>query len=153
MISPLPESIPKPNQQQTIQLEAMGIKTISTIYDLYVKYKLPPGWKMVDSSWRRDMPNFHIVDDNNMKRVTISGVWKEAYNNKIELYVLEEPRPYKKPKDKMIENSAITSATVMGLVGEMIDPLGRPVDPPPKQVSRYDDYVPSNSNHSSDDTD
>ena len=92
---PLPEKIPRPTDAQNESLKQMGI-----IVDLdgqdpdvtppYVTYKLPNEWKIVNRSWRNDLPIYYIVDDQNKRRVSICGAWKGTYDNELNMYILSD---------------------------------------------------------------
>ncbi len=154
---PLPERIPMPNDEQLQQLNEIGCTIIldAVITDNtnnttntkpsrpseYVKYNLPSGWKMVDSSWRRDLPDFYIIDDKQMKRVSISGSWKGAYDNKLRLRVYsgEEIKFYEPPIDNTVECSETSNANIIGKFGEVIDEQKRPYNKQERE-SRFNDY-------------
>lgn len=58
----------------------------------YITYTLPEDWDIVDETeFREDMPDWYIVDNNMNKRVSISGVWKGTYDNRLTLSICEEP--------------------------------------------------------------
>src|SRR5947207_1455911 len=119
---PLPERIPNVHGEQRYKLSAMGIEIVDTD-NQYVHYKLPVGWKMVDSSWRQDLPDFFIIDDKNMTRVSIHGAWKGTYDNRLELTILEGKhiKLYESPKDTTVEASQ--TGNIMGQFAEALDPL------------------------------
>jgi len=124
----------------------MGIEVVDTDIltmgqDQYVHYKLPIGWKTVDNSWRQDLPEFLIIDNNNMTRVSISGAWKGAYDNHLTLIILEgkQIKLYESPNDTTVEASQTSNANLMGQFAEAFDPLHRPYNKQ-ERVDRIDDH-------------
>lgn len=98
---PLPEKIPFPRTtKQEIALAEMGI-IIHPIpegeKDLdHTTYTLPEGWRMVNTNpdGRQDLPEWHILDEENKMRVFVSGRWKVSYDNNLHLQILEGHRVY-----------------------------------------------------------
>jgi hypothetical protein len=90
----------------------------------YVRYTLPQGWRMVDNSFRQDLPEFYIIDADNMKRVSISGAWKGAYDNDLSLHVLkgDSIKAYKAPAEEMIEASETSNGNLMVMFGNAMTP-------------------------------
>lgn len=100
---PLPERIPKPNGVIAEQMEKCGIKFDKDDKSLYVTYILPQGWRTVDDSWREDLPNFFIVDDQGMVRFGVTGAWKGTYDNELHLTYVKNPYKFEaKNKQKLI---------------------------------------------------
>lgn len=130
-VLPLPRRIPNPNAEQKLQLKEMGIETEQECDDTasgdppkkdYVTYTLPAGWKMVNNSWREDLPDFFIIDENKMKRVSIRGSWKETYDNDIRLCILKGKDielfvPRNKP-------ALPSETTAVALMGKALDTIG-----------------------------
>lgn len=81
---PFPERIARPTLEQANKCDLRGNKP-------YVKYDLPPGWSIVDESLTPydTLPEFYIVDDNNMVRLYINGIW-DLYIHHLSLTV-DEP--------------------------------------------------------------
>ena len=147
---PLPERIPKPTKEQKKLFDEWGIKLIlensengEVKKSRYQRYTLPEGWKMVDASWRQDLPCFHIVDDNSMIRATCSGSWKGAYDNEIRLRVYKEKdwELYVKPIKDEIVASEFSDQNILGQFAEAMDPLKRPYEKT-VTVTREDEYMP-----------
>lgn len=135
---PLPERIPAPTGSQKFQLSEMGILILDDQNPStnpppeYVRYSLPTGWKMVDKSWRQDLPNFVIVDTDDMIRVTIQGSWKGSYDNTLDMCVNNTPY------EKLVRptEEVIPSETDLAAFTERVDPLNRPRT----EVYRRSDY-------------
>jgi len=108
-VLPLPEKIPNPKGKTREAMENCGI-AINTGDD-YVGYTLPAGWEMVDVSWRMDLPNYYMVDDQGMARFSISGSWKGTYDNYLEIKTVQEPHKLER-REKEPEPSQ-TSETAM----------------------------------------
>ena len=143
---PLPERIPMPNDEQHLLLKSMGIEIIVPENDTeqkqqYVKYKLPEGWKMVDSSWRRDLPDFYIIDDESKKRISIFGSWKGSYDNELRLRILRDDQIelYVPPKDDTVEASETSNQNIIGQFAEAMDSQKRPYVKQTR-VTRIEDY-------------
>lgn len=91
---PLPERVPLPsNSNMTEKVTGWGIK-FSDEKDGYATMTLPEGWTFNDISWREDLPEWVIVDTNNMMRASVRGAWKGAYDNQLDFYVLDGTKPY-----------------------------------------------------------
>lgn len=99
---PLPERIPKPDEKTFAKMKDKNITVDMESNDLYVSYTLPLGWKMVDNSWRQDLPEYHIVDDNNLVHFSIFGAWKETYDNKLSIRAVENPHKLVPQEEKVI---------------------------------------------------
>lgn len=55
---PLPERIPLPRKPEDVEkLELYGI-VFKNKDKKYVEFTLPEGWKLVDNSWRSDLPEW-----------------------------------------------------------------------------------------------
>jgi len=106
---PLPERIPKPNTKTLTEMKVCGI-IVEDADEEYVTYTLPKGWKMVDSSWREDLPDFYIIDSSDMKRFCISGSWKGTYDNKLNIRSVKQEK-YESPKSTPIPSE--TSGPVL----------------------------------------
>ena len=83
---PLPERIPRPNETMLKSMQQSNIQVNMSDESSYVTYTLPSGWNIVNASWRQDLPNWHIIDEHNIIQYSISGAWKETYDNDIKLY-------------------------------------------------------------------
>lgn len=92
---PLPYRIPRPGVEQATKLGHLGI----SIYpeepaDQFVRFGLPPGWKIVNDSPQPSSPSFYIIDETRLIRVAIYGTWYESFyesdDNNLSLRVLEE---------------------------------------------------------------
>uniref|UniRef100_A0A6C0C6X5 Uncharacterized protein n=1 Tax=viral metagenome TaxID=1070528 RepID=A0A6C0C6X5_9ZZZZ len=137
---PLPERIPLPDDEDMLEFKKMGIEIVpEDPPQQYVKYKLPIGWKTVDSSYRQDLPCFYIIDHENMKRISIHGAWKGTYDNELSLHVLSEIESYVSPANKKIGVSQTSDTKIMGNFMACIDPLKRPSSFQ-EQVDRHNDY-------------
>lgn len=121
------QRIPMPDESQYEELVKMGVEIIVGDGSKYVEYTLPDGWKMVDDSWRQDLPNYYIIDASNMKRVSIRGSWKQTYDNDIALYIIENPTLFE-PKKEATKQATETS--IEGLLTKNDDPT-RKLDPVP----------------------
>jgi hypothetical protein len=119
---PLPTKIPVPSSNVISELGDMGI-TIEDSQQTYSAYRMPDGWKMVDRSWRQDLPKFSMVDTDNNIRVTISGAWKETYDNDITLRV--QHAPFEKfvhdPSAKIIPSETSVGAIITRYHKAMIE--------------------------------
>jgi len=105
---PLPERIPRPNTEQLEKLREMGVDVeMGKGKGKYVPYSLPTGWRIEDDSLRMDLPQFQIVDDKNLVRVTISGSWKEIYDCILNLRIPSELEPFKRRTDKHIAKDVL----------------------------------------------
>lgn len=93
----------------------------------YLTYTLPTGWKMVDDSQRRDLPNFHIVDNEEMVRFSIHGGWKGTYDNELHLICVAEPYKFEQRHEEVIPSETNT-VDVVGKLAEAFDPLHRPAN-------------------------
>lgn len=149
---PLPKRIPRPDiktesgREVAAALEKAGIHleeehTDTKSNDKYALYTMPVGWKMVDDSLRQDLPNFYIVDDKNMQRFNVAGVWKETYDNDLWIEVTEPPIPFKaqNKKEPLVPNQ--TSKVVLRAKLKeafKLNPLKRPSLP--LTASRIQDH-------------
>lgn len=106
----------------------------------YVEYTLPPGWKMVDDSWRADLPDYFIVDENDMKRVSVRGSWKEMYDNHLTISIVQKPEKLVRKNTPLIPSETDTTAVVCKFA-EALDPLKRPAEP--LVTHRTGDFVPA----------
>ena len=122
---PLPERIPKPSPKDETELNQMGI-TIGESETKYVTYTMPEGWRMVDDSWREDLPEFYILDTEDMKRVSIYGQWKGYGSDRLRLSIIDEPDKYVKPDTDVIEESETSNANLVAMFAASIDPFNRP---------------------------
>lgn len=147
-VLPLPSRIPRPNAKQLEKLHALGIKPDleeteenkkETRLCKYVRYTLPEGWKMVDNSWREDLPDFYIVDSTLKGRVHISGAWKGSYDNELRLYVLDEPKILELRNEPLIPSETSDSALVVKFA-EVFDPLQRKGEQ--LRAERQEEYRP-----------
>jgi hypothetical protein len=142
---PLPERIPRPTPNQINELKNLGIEVNIEEKDekgnpcMYVQYTLPVGWKMVDKSWREDLPDYYIVDIESKARVSISGSWKGSYDNKLRLSILKNPIILKPDEGKLIP-SETSNYAMLGKFAEALDPLGRPAEP--LSADRKPDFIP-----------
>lgn len=100
-ILPLPERIPKPRGETEESMKACGIRVNNEPDESYhtdqqyVTYSLPIGWRTVDNSQCAELPIFYIVDNNNMVRFSITGTWRETYDNDLHLNTIKEPYEFK----------------------------------------------------------
>jgi hypothetical protein len=144
---PLPKRIPRPTRQQERALGAMGIqcdmeeKNEDGQHQLYVRYTLPTGWRMVDQSHRSDLPNFVIIDAGDMIRCRVRGSWKGGYDNELYLKVEDGTDKFIPPQEA-IEYSEPSQVTVLASLAEAYDPYHAPRDPAPKTCERLPDYTP-----------
>jgi hypothetical protein len=144
-ICPLPQRIPCPSVEVATIMKQQGIQLHDLLDEAgqrkaYVQYTLPSGWKMVDDSWRQDLPCFHIVDADGMIRYTVSGSWKGTYDNELHLSMKKDPIKYE-PRNAPVEASQTSTAAIAGKFAEALDPLHRPAQLP-SHVSRTPDYTP-----------
>jgi hypothetical protein len=70
---PLPERIPRPNEEQSIQLRKKGIVCLLADPCQYVTYTLPQGWQMLDRGQSVEKPHFVVVDTNYAIHLSIWG--------------------------------------------------------------------------------
>ena len=106
---PLPRRIPAPDDRQLIELTKMGIIILDKNVE-YVRYSLPDGWKMVDdTTYREDLPVYHIIDDNSRIKVTISGVWKVLYDNELRMSIPYDDKLYTEVKKRTVQPYIVTS--------------------------------------------
>lgn len=95
---PLPEKIPYPSEEIKTSMEKDGI--LLGEKDDYVTYVLPNGWKMKNLSYRANIPDFHIVDENRMSRYHIYGLWGGGnYDNDLKIKKVYFPFPKKNKKE------------------------------------------------------
>jgi hypothetical protein len=127
---PLPKRIPFPPTKQVKDalLKEGVILELDDEGAEFVQYKLPAEWSMVDNSAREDMPEFHIVDNHNMIHFTISGIWKESYDNHIQIYHVTPPTKLQKKTQPMIP-SETSSRVMLSKFAEAIDPLQQAQNP------------------------
>lgn len=123
---PLPKRIPRPTGKVLTAMNECGITIDIQSEDEYVTYSLPSGWRMVNDSHREDLPEYHIVDDKNMVRCSITGAWKGTYDNKLHLSWTKEPYEFEARHGKMIP-SETNGAALVGKFAEALDPLNRPL--------------------------
>lgn len=94
-VLPLPERIPTPTVEQEQQLKALGFE-FGTTRDVpnasYIELILAPGYRWHDNSWRADLPVWYILNAQNLAVACVQGAWKGAYDNKLNLFVYEEPK-------------------------------------------------------------
>lgn len=88
---PLPERIPIPDQTQRVSLEAMGFTFGNTPIEGYLPIAFPSGYHWHNNSWREDLPEWYILNSENLAVVCVEGSWKGSYDNKLELYVYDTP--------------------------------------------------------------
>lgn len=86
---PLPERIPRPCEKELEILKALGFN-IGEGED-YVPLVLPQGYRWVDNSPREDLPDWYIVNDENLAVVEVYGNWKGTFWDRLQLHVHEEP--------------------------------------------------------------
>jgi hypothetical protein len=141
---PLPEKIPRPNLESENgrklmnELKQVGI-TLEDSTEAYVRYTLPEGWKMVDDSWREDLPRFYILDQKDMMHFSIQGSWKGTYDNELTLTKVPTPAFFQpQNRDKPLIPSETSTGAVLGSLGEVLDPLHRP--PTTLCAQRQKDY-------------
>ena len=113
---PLPERIPAPNDVQRKQLAIMGIN-VGSVAQGFASYDLPNGWRMVDKSWRHDIPCWYIVDPDNMARWLIRGSWKETYDNELYLDIVEKPHVIEIPTPVEIQPQTETQPLAKATAG------------------------------------
>lgn len=146
---PLPERIPRPRtDKQAEQLAAMGLTWCAEECDAktgrpvsYVQYTLPDGWRMVDRSRRSDLPDFAIVDSDEMIRITIAGSWKGTYDNELRLRV-EDGTARFMPETEPMQYEPSGEQRFAGRMAQALDPQRRPAASHPSVAERHDDYVP-----------
>lgn len=124
---PLPERIPRPDsKKQMAELEEAGV-ILEDSTERYVGYTMPKGWKMVDDSWREDLPQFYIVDDKNMARFSIHGSWKGTYDNALTLTTVDTPRLFeRRNRDQSLIPSETSDGALVGKFAEAADPFYAP---------------------------
>jgi hypothetical protein len=134
---PLPSRIPEPTTKQLAKLTEMGV-TIGEKNEGYVRYTMPSGWKMVDQSWREDLPNFAMVDTDGNIRVTINGSWKGTYDNELHMRIASAPFDKYEPKDEEPIMASETSESVMiAKFGEAMTGMPAAI---PTTTRRHSDY-------------
>jgi len=134
---PLPERIPRPSVIVELELKKYNIIVEDNEKEAYLPYKLPSGFRMVDDSWREDLPVFHIVNQNNLILFTIRGSWKGSYDNHITIHVASGSDIFV-PKSEPLEKSETSGIVMMGNILQAVDPQHRP--PTDFSVSRKNDY-------------
>ena len=116
---PLPERIPIPSDKCAQKMKSDGIVLNNAKNsERYITYVLPTGWDMVDCSWREDLPIWHIVDQNDMKRYSITGAWKGAYDNALEIHDC----PGDEKIERTIEPAEPSETSPAARVAEAVDP-------------------------------
>lgn len=119
---PLPERIPLPNDERTkIALAEAGVRLHAEDNARYVKYTLPEGWRLVDDSWRQDLPDYYLLDAENMKRFSIFGSWKGAYDNALRIRVIKEPKLFKGRNEPMQASETSDIALINKLTGDKME--------------------------------
>lgn len=120
---PLPNEIPRPDEKMAAIMKESGI-VINGIDNEesgdYLTYDLPCGWKMVDASYRQDIPIFHIVDANDMIKFTVSGQWKGTYDNRLRIRQEKEPTKYVPREEDIIPSKTSGIATIVK-IGEALN--------------------------------
>ena len=148
---PLPQRIPNPYGQVKDKMIEYGFELDDDGSD-YITYTMPDGWRLVDDSWRADLPCRHFVDAKNIKRITVQGSWKGTYDNELRIYIAdntlytprnEEVIPSETDANAMIkklEDSGNPQLLVAGLQVAMENPdfTGRP------QTKRRPDFIQEN---------
>ena len=119
---PLPERIPVPSQKTLTAMTACGIQLDQESQSVYREYTLPTGWKMVDNSWRQDLPEYYIVDELGLTRFCISGSWKGSYDNELRISTVHEPKLLKRREEELIP-SETSNAAMIGKFAEALDPV------------------------------
>ncbi len=108
-VLPLPKEIPLPRTSTC--RAAMAADGIifgeSTAATGYVSYTLPDKWTMVDHSLRKDLPEWYIIDADDMMRYSIRGCWKGTYDNELEIRRVAEPTKFQ-PRQKQANPSETT---------------------------------------------
>lgn len=124
-VCPLPERIPKPYGKELKKMQHHGItvnltsgKVIAGVE--YVTYELPEGWSMKDDSWRADLPEWYIVDQDSRIHFRISGSWKETYDNHLSIKAMDGSKKYKPKADEPIPSETTADA----LLGKALDVAG-----------------------------
>lgn len=85
---PLPERGPACESDSDLEhaLTQAGVKFgPRSDEDGMCEYTLPSGWKMMDKSFRQDMPEWFMVDENGFTRARIMGTWKGTYDNRLRI--------------------------------------------------------------------
>ena len=144
---PLPYKIPKPVGDQCELFQEMGIIVCNNNDNenaMYVSYTLPNGWRMVDNSFREDIPIFIIIDNKDMIRVRISGSWKGSYDNKLRMRVCDklELEKYTKPESELINASETSGPNLIGQFAQALDPEQRPYVKT-TTVNQHEDFIPN----------
>lgn len=123
---PLPERIPMPNANLLKKMNEFGF-IINNDGQHYVRYSVPGGWSLKNHSWREDLPDYYFVDRNNMARISITGSWKETYDNQLSIHIIDEPFSYEPRKEKVIP-SETTASKIAAEFAEAFDPFHRPAN-------------------------
>lgn len=114
---PLPERIPRPNvesEQGKNLVEALkkaGI-VLEEGSEWYARYTIPSGWTMIDDSLREDVPQFYLLDEKNLIHFSISGTWKETYDNELYLTQVTPPRIFKSQRQSDLSLSETSLPTI-----------------------------------------
>jgi hypothetical protein len=60
---------------------------------------MPPGWVMTNTIMTEglDLPRYHIIDNEMKMRVVVTGVWKDTYDNKLKMRILDGTETYQPP--------------------------------------------------------
>ena len=94
--------------------------------------------KTVDNSYRQDLPEFHIIDNTNMVRFTITGSWKGSYDNKLTIHKVSNSYEFKPHESELIP-SETNDFAIAGKFGEALDPQHRPA--PKLKSTRQADFI------------
>lgn len=132
---PLPKRIPFPDNETRELMKDAGIN-FSETDSSYVSYTLLIGWRLVDHNHRSDLPSWKCVDNNDMVRFTVTGSWKETYDNELYLNWYTNPIKHDPPKNNLVEYSP--PANLKAVVDASGDK--RPFI---ESVDRKTDYVPN----------
>ena len=120
---PLPERIPYPNEETLRAMKADGINVHEkTSESKYVTYSLPPGWKMVDDSLRQDIPVYYILDEQDMRRYSVKGSWKEIHENELFLSKVSMPEKHV-PRKELVKTNQTSAVALMKEYADVDDVL------------------------------
>lgn len=119
---PLPERIPIPSNECAQKMTSDGIVLNNAENsERYITYVLPTGWDIVDCSWREDLPIWHIVDQNDMKRYSVTGSWKGTHDNVLKIRICPGDEKIKRTTEPA-EPSETSPAALAARVAEALDP-------------------------------
>ena len=99
ILCPFPKMIPVPKDDLLLAMNECGIKTHGKTYKFndsneeFIEYTLPSGWHIINKSSRNDFLDYYFIDENRMVRFYICGIWKGFYDNRLFIYVIENPYP------------------------------------------------------------